>query len=164
MRTGGFNVLFLSNRNAATSILAEAILRVEGDGSLRAHSAGLTPAAHVDPDVVTFLASRHIPVAELRAKRLSELEAACPEGFHFVITLSANAASFADGHAWRGDPVVANWTLEADGIDEKQDSSGWAMRDAFWTLSRRIKLFANLAQRKATRRSIQNRLNALQAL
>jgi arsenate reductase len=164
MPAGALNVLFLSDRNAATSILAEAILRIEGNGRLRSHSAGLAPAESIDGDVASFLAARHIPVAGLHAKGVSEIEGLRPEGFHFVLTLSRPAAGFAERHGWRGEPVIAHWALDGEALDAKVDGSGWAIRDAFWTLSRRIKLFANLAQRKATRRSIQNRLNALQAL
>lgn len=164
MPTGALNVLFLSDRNAASSILAEAILRVEGNGRFRPCSAGLTPATSVDPEVMSFLAGRHVPVAGLRAKGLSEPEALHPEGFHFVITLSREAATFAKEHAWRGDPVVAHWGLDAEALDSEEEGSAWAIRDAFWTLSRRIRIFTSLPHRKATRRSLENRLYALQAV
>ena len=153
MPTGALNVLFLSGRNAAESVIAEAILRVEGNGRLRSHSAGVEPAASLNAEVVRFLEMRQLPVEGLRPKPLAELEA--QHTFDFVITLSPRAEAFAEQHAWRGDPVIGHWRV---------DSEPQEMRDAFWTLSRRIRILASLAHRKATRRSIANRLNALQAL
>jgi len=164
MPTGALTVLFLSDRNAASSLIAEAVLRVEGNGRFRACSAGLAPASDVDADVVNFLATRHVPVSGLRPKGVRELETLYPDGFHFVITLSRAAASFADGHAWRGDPVTADWTLDAEPREAEAEASSGAIRDAFWTLSRRIRIFASLPHRKATRHSLQNKLYALQTV
>ncbi len=52
MLTGALNVLFLFDRNAGHSVMAEAILRVEGNGRFRAYSATLGPAPAVDADIV----------------------------------------------------------------------------------------------------------------
>jgi arsenate reductase len=164
MPTGVVNVLFLSHRNAASSILAEAILRVEGNGRFRPYSAGLEPAPAVDANVINFLAARHLPVQGLRPKSVRELESLHAPGFQFVITLSRAAVSFAKGHPWCGDPVVAHWALDAEERDGEDDGSRWAIRDAFWTLSRRIRIFASLPHRKVSRHSLENRLYALQAV
>ena len=164
MPAGALNVLFLSDRNAAHSIIAEAVLRVEGNGRFRPHSAGLDPAAAIDSDVANFLAARHVPVAGLRPKGLAELEAGRASGFDFVITLSDAAALFASGHPWSGHPVVAHWALDAEANEAEEQRSRWAIRDAFWTLSRRIRIFASLPHRRATRRSLENRLYGLQAV
>lgn len=161
MPTGALNVLFLSDRNAAYSILAEAILRVEGNGRFRPYSAGLDPAPAVAADVVNFLVVRQLPIEGLRPKGVRELDAL---PFDFVISLSDAAALFARAHGWSGDPVVAHWALDAEERSMKEDGSTWAIRDAFWTLSRRIRIFASLPHRKATRHSLENRLYALQAL
>lgn len=162
MPTGALNVIFLSDRNAAYSVLAEAILRVEGNGRFRAYGAGMEPSVTVDPEVLSFLAARHLPIEGLRSRPLGELEA--QHTFQFVITLCGAAAAFAEQHAWRGEPLIAHWRLDADDSERESDGSGWAIRDAFWTLSRRIRIFASLPHRKATRRSIENRLFALQAV
>lgn len=162
MPTGALNVLFLSDRNAAYSILAEAILRVEGNGRFRAYSAGVAPAAAVNPDVANFLAARHLPIDGLRPKALAALEA--QHVFQFVITLSGATAAYAERRAWKGEPLIADWALDAEGEDPQADASRWAIRDVFWTLSRRIRIFTSLPHRKATRRSIENRLFALQAV
>jgi arsenate reductase len=164
MPTGAVSVLFLSDRNAASSILAEAILRVEGNGRFRPYSAGLQPAPTVDANIVHFLTARHLPVKGLRPKSVGELEAVQAPEFQFVITLSRAAGEAADRHPWRGDPVIAHWALGEEELDAGDESSPWAIRDAFWTLSRRIRIFASLPHRKATRHSLENRLHALQAV
>ena len=161
MPTSALNVLFLSDRNAAHGIIAEAILRVEGNGRLRPYSAAVAPAAAVNADVINFLAARHLPVQGLRPKGVHELHAPV---FHFVITLSRAAAFFAEGRAWGGDPVVADWTLDTEERETEDDGSSRAIRDAFWTLSRRIRIFASLPHRNASRHSLENRLHALQAV
>ena len=164
MPTGALNVLFLSDRDAAFSLIAEAVLRVEGNGRFRAFSAGFEPAAAVQAHVLNFLAARHLPVQGLRPKSLLELQALQTAPFDFVITLCDAAAAFAQSHAWRGDPVIAHWVLDADEREAEDERSGSAIRDVFWTLSRRIRLFASLPHRNANRHSLENRLYALQAV
>ena len=165
MPTAAVSVLFLSDRNAVFSILAEAILRVEGNGRFRPYSAGVEPAPSVNAEVIDFLAARHLPVQGLRPKGVGELQAAQTSEFRFVITLSRAGAELADQYPWRGEPVIAHWALGEEELDAgSATSSSSAIRDAFWTLSRRIRIFASLPHRKATRRSLENRLYALQAV
>ena len=164
MPTAAVSVLFLSDRNAVSSILAEAILRVEGNGRFRPYSAGVAPAPSVNAEVIDFLAARHLPVQGLRPKGVGELQAAQASEFRFVITLSRAGAELADHHPWRGEPVIAHWALGEEELDAGSATSSSGIRDAFWTLSRRIRIFASLPHRRATRRSLENRLYALQAV
>ncbi len=113
--------------------------------------------------MLTFLAARQLPIHGLRPKRVRDVEAE-EALFHFVIALSPAAAHFARQHPWAGNPVVADWALEEDEPSTDSAPSTWAIRDAFWTLSRRIRIFASLPHRKATRRSLENRLYALQSV
>ena len=50
-----FNVLFLSQRNSARSVMAEAILNHFGKGRFQAFSAGVNPTADVEPIVYELL-------------------------------------------------------------------------------------------------------------
>ena len=50
-----FRMLFLSQRNSARSMMAEAIANSIGHGELQAFSAGVRPASHIDPVAVELL-------------------------------------------------------------------------------------------------------------
>ena len=67
------------------------------------------------------------------------------------------------GQAWDGNPVIAHWSLDGAEDDERSDPETiWAIRDTFWVLSRRIKIFASLPHGRANRRSLENKLLALE--
>lgn len=128
--------------------MAEAILRVVGGRRFRAYSAGFTAAPRIAPEVLEFLASRHLPIAGLDPKPWSEFVAPFGPPLDFVITLSAGAAE-KPAPEWKGEPVLAHWS-----VDE-------GLSDMFWMLQRRIKIFASLPHTRLPRRSIQNRVQAI---
>ncbi len=109
--------------------------------------------------VLAFLRERDLPVDGLRSKGLRELTQ--PEGpsFDFVITLSEVAAEAIGERRVSGDPVIAHWHLDTDEVGS--EPSVWAIRDAYWLLSRRIKIFTSLPHGKASRRLLENRLHAV---
>jgi arsenate reductase (thioredoxin) len=154
------NVLFLDTGNTTDSLIAESVLRACGQGRFRAWSAGCVSAGAASPRVLDFLRERDLPVEGLRSKGLRELVG--PEGplFSFVIALSELAAGTCTEHIFRGDPVVAHWQLDTD---EEGEPSVWEMRDSYWILSRRIKIFTSLPHGTASRHSLQRRLQALQS-
>src|SRR5581483_925704 len=153
------DVLFVGTRNSVRSILAESILRWSGKGRFRAFSAGCAPAAEVNYEVLAFLGERHLPTEGLHPKSVEQFVGDAPR-FAFVIALSQPAAARIAAVRWSGDPVVAHWPLDEE--DGEQDSA-WAIRDAFWVLSRRIKIFANLPHGRASRRSLENKILALES-
>jgi arsenate reductase len=156
------NVLFLCTRNSADSILAESILRSVGKARFQAFSAGCQPAAAVSEQVLDFLRERQLPVEELRSKSWREFVGPQAPTLAFVITLSEHAAAFAAQQSWPGDPLLAHWTLDAEEDGPQGELSGWDIRDHFWVLSRRIKIFASLPHGKASRHSLEHRLHALE--
>jgi protein-tyrosine-phosphatase len=153
------NVLFLDSANASHGLIAESILRALGRGRFHAYSAGCAPAGAVSRDVVDFLRERDLPIEGLRSKGLRELTGPDGPSFAFVISLSALAAATAAEINFRGDPVIARWHLDDDDESEREPSV-WALRDSYWMLSRRIKIFASLPHGKASRRTLENRLHA----
>ncbi len=154
------NVLFLCTRNAVRSILAESILRSTDRGRFAAFSAGCKPAGAISGEVLDYLRDRHMPLEGLRPKSWVEL-APGPQ-FDFVIALSTKAAALLEAHAWPGEPVTAHWTIDEDD-EAEQERSSWAIRDSFWVLTRRIKIFTSLPHGKASRVSLQRRLHAMEA-
>jgi protein-tyrosine-phosphatase len=63
-----YRVLFLSRRNSARSIHAEAILNRDGKGRFQAYSAGVAPGSAIDPQVVELPKSNGLPDHQLHAK------------------------------------------------------------------------------------------------
>jgi protein-tyrosine-phosphatase len=152
------NVLFLDTGNITESLIAESVLSACGHGRFRAWSAGCSSSGTVSAGVLAFLRERELPVDGLRSKGLHEL----PEGlsFAFVITLSELAAMATRERRFSGDPVIAHWHLDTD--EDGSEPSIWAIRDTFWVLSRRIKIFTSLPHGKTTRLALEKRLHALE--
>lgn len=65
------DVLFLCETNAATSLMAEAIVNHRGDPRIRAFSAGRVPAERPLSEALSALAARAIPVDALEPKAWS---------------------------------------------------------------------------------------------
>jgi arsenate reductase len=154
------NVLFLDSANTSHSLIAESILRASSRGHFHAFSAGCVSTGSVSPAVLALLQERSLPVESLRSKGLRELTGPDGPPFAFVITLSAPAAATARERTFPGDPVVAHWHLDAD---DEAEPSIWALRDSFWILSRRIKIFTSLPHGKSSRHQLEKRMRALQA-
>lgn len=150
------NVLFVCEDNSALSIMAESILRAEAPTRFIAMSAGCTPAAAVQPHVIDFLAAHHLPVAGLRPKGVAQFRAIGSPQADLVITLSEAAEQCC--RDWPGAPLVAHWD-----IDGAEESGEEALRDSFWTLKRRIAMFAALPHGKLSRRVLERRMLTLQA-
>ena len=148
------NVLFVCEDNCALSIMAESILRAVAPQRFGSFSAGCASRDAIDVEVLEFLASHRMPVDGLRAKTLEAFRAPSAPPMDFIITLSAAAAK-QDFSAWPGQPFVAQWNI----CDDLADAE---LRDYFWTLMRRIKIFASLPHGKLTRRTLERRVLTLQ--
>lgn len=156
------NVLFLDSANTSYGLIAESILRASGRGRFHAYSAGCVSAGSVSRQAIAFLRERNLPVDGLRSKRLRELSGAEGPAFAFVIALSELAAATTAEINFRGDPVIAHWHLD-DEDESESEPSVWALRDSYWILSRRIKIFASLPHGKTSRHALENRLHALES-
>lgn len=146
------NVLFVCEDNAALSIMAEAILRAVAPNRFRAFSAGCFPNGAVNADVLDFLQSHHIPVLNLQAKSLHAFRHSPDARVDLIITLCDSAAD-EDLSGWPGQPFVAHWNVDEDAAAEADE----ALRNNFWTLMRRIKLFTSLPHGKLSRRRLEQR-------
>jgi arsenate reductase (thioredoxin) len=155
------NVLFLDSGNTSYSLIAESILRASGRGRFHAHSAGCVSTGAVSAELLAFLRERNLPAEGLRSKGLRELTGPTGPSFAFVIALSALAAASAAERSFQGDPVVARWHLDNED-DGDSEPSVWTLRDSYWILSRRIKIFTSLPHGKASRHAMENRLHTWQ--
>ena len=152
------NVLFVCEDNSALSIMAEAILASVAPSRFGAFSAGCFPTAAVNPRVIDFLATHHMPVARLCTKSLRAFRAPDAPRMDFIITL-CDVAADEDYSDWPGKPFVAHWNVLDEYATGEADE---ALRDNFWTLQRRIKIFASLPQGKLSRRLLEQRALTLQ--
>lgn len=139
-----YNVLFLCTGNSARSILAESILRKDGNGRFRAFSAGSTPKGEVHPLALRALEHMDYPTDGMRSK--SWLEFAAPDApvMDFVFTVCDNAAG-ESCPLWPGQPMTAHWGIEdpaaAEGTELERQA---AFVTAFRYLRNRIDAFVSL--------------------
>jgi protein-tyrosine-phosphatase len=150
-------VLFVCEDNSALSIMAESILRAEAPARFSAASAGCRAAHGVHPSVIEFLAAHHLPVANLVPKSVAQFRGPGAAQVDFVITLS-DAAEACCGD-WPGKPLIVHWNIDGAGNLDTEE----ALRDGFWTLKRRIAMFAALPHGKLSRRVLERRMLTLQA-
>ena len=156
-----YNVLFLCTGNSARSILAEAILNMEGRGRMRAYSAGSFPAGNVNPCTIALLKSLDFPVGDLRSKSWDEFAMADAPQMDFVFTVCDDAAGEVCP-VWPGKPVTAHWGVPDPARKEgTNDEKMQAFRDTFRQLSNRIRLFTNLPFEKLDRIAIRREVEAV---
>ena len=130
-----YNVLFLCTGNSARSILAEAMLNKDGQGSFKAFSAGSQPKPDVNPMAVHVLRETEYPTEGLRSKTWDEFAGPDAPVMDFVFTVCDNAANEACPY-WPGQPVTAHWGIEDPAAVEGTDLE---RKTAFVTAQRYLK-------------------------
>jgi len=130
-----YNVLFLCTGNTARSILAESILRKDGEGRFRAFSAGSRPKGEVNPIALKVLAALDYPTDGLRSKAWDEFAVAGAPVMDFVFTVCDSAAGEICP-IWPGQPMTAHWGIEDPAATE---GTGMEKERAFSTAARFLK-------------------------
>ncbi|MBV9189524.1 MAG: arsenate reductase ArsC [Betaproteobacteria bacterium] len=155
------NVLFVCPRNCAISVMAGSILKSVSGGRFTAFSAGDAPDAAVIEQVTDFLADHHMPADRVDIKSIADFRAAEAPKIDFVISVCP-AKTTEELSGLPGDPFVAHWNIEtADDMDARRSEE--LIRDSFWALVRRIRIFSSLPQGKlASRRQLEQRARALE--
>lgn len=158
MQTAPFRILFLSQRNSARSIMAEAIANSIGGGQLEAFSAGVRPASKVDPIAVELLEHAGLPPPVHPPQHVREFSAPDSPPLDFVFTLSDTAAGEAPP-MWPGQPITAHWRCtDPEQFDDDGDRRQALIRTRK-ELERRLRLFTNLPVRSLDRMSLQAHLD-----
>jgi protein-tyrosine-phosphatase len=101
-----YNVLFLSRRNSARSLMAELVLNRHGRGKFCAFSAGVEPSPNVDPIALDVLRQAGYATDGLQPKHWRKLGGRDGPIVDFVFTLSDTAAGETLPE-WRGQPATA---------------------------------------------------------
>ena len=155
-----FRILFLSQRNSARSMIAEALANSIGRGELEAFSAGVRPASAVDPVAVELLQHAGVAVPAHPPRHVREFSTHdCPP-LDFVITLSDTAAGEAPP-SWPGHPITAHWRCEdPEQFDDPSDRRLSLMRTRA-ELERRLRVFINLPVQSLDRMSLQTHVQSL---
>ncbi|KIC11320.1 ArsR family transcriptional regulator [Leisingera sp. ANG-M1] len=152
-------VLFICTGNSARSLLAEAILNIEGDGKFRAYSAGTQPSPGPRPEVTALLQAKGYDTGELHSKNLDQFTAEDAPQMDFIFTVCDHAAN-EECPAWPGQPMSAHWGLadpvKAEGTDAERRL---AFQQAYGVLHNRIKAFAALPFETLDRMSLQHQMD-----
>jgi arsenate reductase (thioredoxin) len=149
-----YNVLFLSQRNSARSILAEALLNSIGRDQFVAYSAGVRPAPRLEPIVVELLEHAHLPTRGLRPRHSREFADGAAPPLDFVFTLSDTAAGEAQPQ-WPGQPITAHWRSEDPARIADATERRLALIRVRSELERRLRIFVNLPLASLDRMSAQ---------
>ncbi len=115
------NVLFLRTGNFPRSILAESILRKDGDSRFHAFSAGSQPKGEVNPIALRVLSSLDYPTGGLRSKSWQEF--ATPDALRHGLRLyGLRARSGGERFSVRPEqPTTAHWGIEDPAAVEGTD-------------------------------------------
>lgn len=139
-----YNVLFLCAGNSVRSILAEGILRKEGEGRFQAFSAGSHPKGAVNPLALKVLKSFDYPTDDMRSKSWEEFAAPGAPVIDFVFTVCDSAAGEVCP-VWPGQPMTAHWGIDdpaaIEGTEVQREA---AFVTAFRYLKNRITVFVAL--------------------
>jgi protein-tyrosine-phosphatase len=156
-----YNVLFLCTGNSARSILAESILRKDGQGRFRAFSAGSQPKGRINPFALKVLESLNYPTDSMRSKSWEEFAAPGAPVMDFVFTVCDSAAG-ESCPMWPGQPMTAHWGIEdpaaVEGSDLEKEA---AFVVAFRYLKNRIGVFTNLPLRGIDKLSLGTKLREI---
>ena len=156
-----YNILFLSVRNSARSIMAECIMNRLGAGKFRAFSAGSHPRGFIEPAVLNLLEKANHSTQELRSKSWDEFAAPNAPDLDFVFTVCDNAAGEVCP-TWPGQPMTAHWGLPDPASFQGAEAEKAAFcADIFRMLSLRVGIFCALPIRSLDSLSLQKRLDEI---
>jgi len=159
-----YNVLVLCTGNSARSIMAEAILNREGEGRIKAFSAGSRPKGKVNPFAIALLNDLGYDTGYLRSKSWEEFSGPSAPAMDFILTVCDSAAGESCPF-WPGHPLVAHWGIPdpdaVKGIDAERRA---AFMEAYRRIAARVTAFVNLDIEKLDLSTLKERLSAIGAM
>jgi arsenate reductase (thioredoxin) len=159
-----YGMLFISRRNSARSLMAEAVVNRLGGGRFRAYSAAVEPAEVADPLTLEVLQEAGYQTDGLRPKHWRDFTGLEAPVLDFVFTLS-NTASREVFPDWPGKPVSSHWHYP-DPVAVKGDE--WQKRhergETLSALERQMRAFMRLSFASLDRIALQKRLDEMGTL
>ena len=153
-------ILFLSQRNTARGVLAEALANSIGGGEFQAFSAGVRPGARVDPIAAELLSKAGLDVPDHPPQHVREFSAPDSPPLDFVFTLSDTAAGEAPP-MWPGHPITAHWHCDDPWQYDDPQEKRRALIRTRKELESRLRILANLPVKSLDRMSLQCQVEAL---
>jgi protein-tyrosine-phosphatase len=154
-------VLFISRRNSARSLIAEAVVNRHGKGRFRAFSAGVEPTHEADKATIELLEKCGYVTANLRPKHWSEFTHTDAPRLDFVFTLS-DTASKDKFPEWPGKPASSHWRYP-DPLKSIGDE--WRQKREFArtlsALERQMRVFMQLPVERLDAIALQRRLDEI---
>jgi protein-tyrosine-phosphatase len=151
-------VLFLSRRDTARSLIAEAILNQKGAGRFKATSAGVEPPGQIEAGAVAALERAGYATSGLKPKHYSDIAG---EDLDFVFTLSDTARGEAPPQ-WPGHPISAHWQCpDPLAGDSDEVERAVAYNEILGGLERRIQAFMSLPFTALDRISLKARVDEI---
>lgn len=124
--------------------MAEALLNTEGQGRVRAWSAGSQPRGTPHPLALEVIRACGLETTSLRSKSWHEFAVGDAPHMDAVITLCDSAAAEACP-LWPGTPAKAHWgTPDPVAVESGEAERLAAFAAAFTAIERRIQLFLSL--------------------
>jgi protein-tyrosine-phosphatase len=158
-----YAMLFISRRNSARGLMAEAVVNRVGHGRFRAYSAAVEPADTADPLALEVLQEAGYATDGLHPKHWREFTGPGAPVLDFVFTLSDTASRevFPD---WPGSPISSHWyypdPLAAQGDAwEKRHEHG----ETLSALERQMRAFTMLSFTSLDRLALKKRIDEMGA-
>jgi arsenate reductase (thioredoxin) len=159
-----YGMLFISRRNSARGLMAEAVVNRLGRGRFRAYSAAVEPAEVADPLALELLQEAGYQTDGLRPKHWRDFTGPEAPVLDFVFTLSDTASRevFPD---WPGKPISSHWYYP-DPVAVKGDE--WQKRhehgETLSALERQMRAFMMLSFASLDRIALKKRLDEMGTL
>ncbi|MEM7213587.1 MAG: arsenate reductase ArsC [Pseudomonadota bacterium] len=151
-----FHILALCAGNASRSILAEAILNRDGQGRVKAWSAGANPKGVITPQVRDVLERRGAGHDAMRSKSWNEFAAQGAPDLDLVLNLCPTVSG-ATQPDWPGQPISVHWHLD-DPSAAPPGQVDLACQQAYHGLSIRVNAFLSLPFERLSRSVLTARL------
>jgi protein-tyrosine-phosphatase len=158
------SVLILCTGNSARSILAEAIFNREGQGRVRAFSAGSHPKGAPHPIAIALLREQGHDTGGLRSKSWTEFAGENAPQLDVVITV-CDAAAGESCPLWPGSPIKGHWGVaDPAAVQGSEDIKRAAFRATYQQLKARVAAFLRLPLETMDRPALTKVLREIAAL